>query len=123
MWINKCKAVFKSKVDSMTATNPANGLYTQRGALKVIRRLQKGSGIPLTVLQRWYYEKEMERKTGKPFKTPLCIKCKIKYVRFTQFAVAPLKTGKYVGLCDPCVAKKQKEAKNAISLNSTKTDN
>ena len=103
MWINKCKAAFKSRVDSLTAINPLNGKYSQRGAPKIIYELSQESGIPLPLLTRWYYEKEMERKTGKPFETPKCTRCKKKYLMFAKGSITPLKVGKNVGLCSNCV--------------------
>lgn len=114
-WINQCKAVFKSKADSLAVMNRRS---PHRGINGVIRKLAKESGIPHYILLRWNYEKEMEKRTGKPFAMPICKGCNKNPVLIHNQAVEPTKTGPYTGLCSHCAytaMRAKKRRKDAVN--------
>jgi len=103
-WVDACKAAFKVKADALIFRATKNRKPPSRN--RVMAQLSMESGIPKSILKRWYYEKEQERVTGKPFNMPLCRKCNKRPVDIISTSMNPVRLTDSVsslwGLCSTC---------------------
>jgi len=114
-WVDACRAAFKVKADALIFRATKN--LKSPGRHRIITQLSKESGIPMAVLKRWYYEKEQERITGKPFNMPICRKCNKRPVEIISHCINPARLTESVnsagGFCSTCARrhrlKKQKK--------------
>jgi len=112
-WVDACKAAFKVKADALIFGSIKNRRPPDR--VRAIKQLSNESGIPLAVLKRWYYEKEQERITGKPFNMPLCKECNKRPVCISSTCAKPIRpteaVNSYWGLCSTCAKRNNRQRK------------
>lgn len=87
-WINQCRAAFLAHANSLLAKKKGS-------REQILKELSRQSGIPKTVLEKWWNKKTPSNK--------ICIQCKREPVFLNPETGRPLlKTSKAYGLCGKC---------------------
>lgn len=104
-WTEQCKIAFR-----MNALGKLSKYKNKnRKVSGVLKKLASESGIPVSTLKKWYYDKPDESISTKngpdrdiPIEIPICNRCNKKPVHLTKMGNPMSEDSKFYGLCNSC---------------------
>ena len=113
-WTEQCRIAFKANADAILWRLPEK----ERNVKKTIAQISEESGIPVSTLEKWYYEKSYsengvttkapEQEKAKEQEWPTCSKCNHRPVEQAYRKNEPHKSG----LCHSCRRKQSQQTKD-----------